>query len=205
MVNQQLINYIKTEEAQVYTPQQLRNYLIQQGYNAQEVDEAISHANQRNIYPRTQNVPPTQTSQNTTPQERPTAITVLSILFFIFGAISLIQNLISIIQGAKSMDLLQMIPIIGPLLNNFIIIFTILGLIMGAVNVLIGWGLWTLQNWARVTALVLSIIGLVILILFALVTLITIIGPIILLIPIIIQIIIIHILRKDTVKKAFGV
>ncbi len=51
MVNQELINYIKTEEAQGYTPQQLRNYLIQQGYNPVEVDEAIRYANTRGVYP----------------------------------------------------------------------------------------------------------------------------------------------------------
>ncbi len=57
MVNQQLINYIKTEEAQGYTPQQLRNYLIQQGYNSAEVDEAIKYANTRGIYPPQQAQP----------------------------------------------------------------------------------------------------------------------------------------------------
>jgi cation transport ATPase len=47
MINQELINYIKTEEAQGYTPQQLSDYLIQQGYSAQEVDEAMKYANQQ--------------------------------------------------------------------------------------------------------------------------------------------------------------
>ena len=41
MVNQQLVDYIKTQEAQGYAPQQLRDSLIQQGYNPNEIDEAI--------------------------------------------------------------------------------------------------------------------------------------------------------------------
>ena len=54
MVNQQLIDYIKSEEAQGYTPKQLYDYLVQQGYNPNEVNEAINSVNQ-NI--ATQNKP----------------------------------------------------------------------------------------------------------------------------------------------------
>ena len=54
MVNQQLVNYIKNSKAKGYTPQRLKNYLIQEGYNAQEVDEAISYTNQDNIQPTQQ-------------------------------------------------------------------------------------------------------------------------------------------------------
>lgn len=43
---QQLIEYIKSNEAQGYNPQQLRNALLQQGYQQNEVDEAIRLANQ---------------------------------------------------------------------------------------------------------------------------------------------------------------
>ena len=46
MVNQQLVDWIKSEEAQGYTPQQLYNSLIQQGYNPNEVIEAINIASQ---------------------------------------------------------------------------------------------------------------------------------------------------------------
>tara|TARA_Y100000310_G_C20543670_1_gene744558 strand:+ start:154 stop:945 length:792 start_codon:yes stop_codon:yes gene_type:complete len=49
-VNPELINYIRTEEAQGYTPKQLRNYLIKHGYDSSEVDKAIEYANQQNIY-----------------------------------------------------------------------------------------------------------------------------------------------------------
>tara|TARA_Y100000310_G_scaffold200114_1_gene200119 strand:- start:251 stop:1042 length:792 start_codon:yes stop_codon:yes gene_type:complete len=49
-INPELIKYIKTEEAQGYTPKQLRNYLIKQGYDSSEVDKAMEYANQQNIY-----------------------------------------------------------------------------------------------------------------------------------------------------------
>ena len=60
MVNQQLIDWIKSEEAQGYTPQQLYNSLIQQGYNPNEVNEAIKIASQPNQ----------QTSQSSEPVKK---------------------------------------------------------------------------------------------------------------------------------------
>lgn len=48
MVNQQLVDWIKNEEAQGYTLRQLYNSLIQQGYNPDEVSEAINIASQPN-------------------------------------------------------------------------------------------------------------------------------------------------------------
>ncbi|MFH1316653.1 MAG: DUF4234 domain-containing protein [Candidatus Woesearchaeota archaeon] len=51
MVNKRLIQYIKTEEAQGYTPKRLRAWLIRNGYKATEVDEALRYANQKDIYP----------------------------------------------------------------------------------------------------------------------------------------------------------
>ena len=46
MVNQELIELIKSEEVQGYASQQLYNFLIQQGYNPNEVNEAIKIASQ---------------------------------------------------------------------------------------------------------------------------------------------------------------
>jgi len=44
MANEQLVNYVKTTMAQGYTAEQLKQGLVQKGYNATEVDEAISVA-----------------------------------------------------------------------------------------------------------------------------------------------------------------
>lgn len=41
MVNKQLVDHIKSQETQGYSSQQLYNYLVQQGYNPNEVKEAI--------------------------------------------------------------------------------------------------------------------------------------------------------------------
>ena len=41
MVEKELIDYIKSTEAQGYAPQQLRSFLIKQGHSAKDVDEAL--------------------------------------------------------------------------------------------------------------------------------------------------------------------
>jgi hypothetical protein len=42
VVNQQIVDWIKSQEAQGYDPQQLYSYLIQQGYNSAEVNDALN-------------------------------------------------------------------------------------------------------------------------------------------------------------------
>ena len=41
MVNKQLADWIKSEEAQGYSEKQLRYYLLKQGYNSKDIDDAI--------------------------------------------------------------------------------------------------------------------------------------------------------------------
>jgi hypothetical protein len=64
MVNQQLVNWIKAQQAQGYTPEQLYNSLVQQGYAPNDVTEAISFASQQPTQPKypppTQQQPPSQ-------------------------------------------------------------------------------------------------------------------------------------------------
>ncbi len=47
MVNQQLVDYIRTEEAQGYPPEQLRNVLLKQGFPADDIDFAIAIVDQQ--------------------------------------------------------------------------------------------------------------------------------------------------------------
>jgi hypothetical protein len=49
MVNKQLADWIKSEEAQGYSEKQLRDYLLKQGYNSKDVDDAIKSFGQKEI------------------------------------------------------------------------------------------------------------------------------------------------------------
>ena len=140
MVNHQLINYIKTEEAQGYTAQQIRNYLIQQGYNAQEVDEAISYANQKNIYPTQQNTnQPTSSSSSGIKRRNPFLIILFSIItlgiYSIFWLVFTTNELKKNTQSAPNplLLLLMLIPFV-----NFIIMFIYFWKYSKAINELTG-------------------------------------------------------------------
>ncbi len=51
MVNPQLIEYLRREEAQGFSAQQLRAWLLQNGYSEQEVDEGLQYAAQQQLHP----------------------------------------------------------------------------------------------------------------------------------------------------------
>jgi len=49
MVNQKLVDYIRRQEAKGYSPMQLYQHLIQQGYNPIEVKEAMDFADEPEV------------------------------------------------------------------------------------------------------------------------------------------------------------
>ena len=55
MVNQQLVDYIRSEELQGYGAKQLHDYLVQQGYDPAQVMEAISSVNQVPLQQKAEN------------------------------------------------------------------------------------------------------------------------------------------------------
>ena len=66
MANQQIVDWIKQQDSQNYTSQQLYNSLVQQGYNPNEVNKAIKIASQ-SPPPINQSIEPTKTSINILP------------------------------------------------------------------------------------------------------------------------------------------
>ncbi len=74
MVNEQLVDYIKNEKSQGYSSQQLYDYLIQQGYNPNDIKEAIDY------------VEKPQTSSS--PNKKFTFIGVSAIIFIVVVVVS---------------------------------------------------------------------------------------------------------------------
>ena len=61
MVNQQLLEYIKGQEAQGHTEQELRQFLLNQGYPQNEIEEAFAVIAGKPITQQT--APPEQQAQ----------------------------------------------------------------------------------------------------------------------------------------------
>jgi len=88
---------------------------------------------------------PTPTSGYSAPSaERPLGVTILALLQIIGGILSLIGGSIFFI-----------IPFIGWIIGGIIVILALLDLV-------IGWGLWSMKSWAWMAAIILNIISLII-------------------------------------------
>lgn len=78
-------------------------------------------------------------------QQRPTGVTIIAVLFFIAGALAIIGGLYTLAMP---------IPWI-PALTSYQIVVGIAAILIGGLEIAAGWGLWTLQDWARITAIIL--------------------------------------------------
>ena len=86
-------------------------------------------------------------------QIRPTGITIIAILFFIGGALNVLGGLMTLFVAIPALD-----PITS-LIASYQIAGGLFLILVGGLQVAVGWGLWTLQDWARVTAIVLYALG----------------------------------------------
>jgi hypothetical protein len=97
-------------------------------------------------------------------KERPDGIGLLAGLFWVLAILAIIGGLFMI--GAKEpiIDVIEeegetsqsVIDLVESLLLG---IGTIL-IIIGIIDIIIGWGLWTLQPWARIAGIILAILSL---------------------------------------------
>ena len=153
MVNQQLVDYIRTQEAQGYTQQQLRDSLIQQGYNPIDVHEAIEAA-----------AKPAEAQQ---PENKPKkgvslGVTLIALTFLINGGSLVFKNAGNLIRGAPNIAAESSINIvtalIGGIYSAFFVAFSILWLVVGTIFLLTSLGLWLQKKWGRILAIISSIL-----------------------------------------------
>ena len=86
-------------------------------------------------------------------QQRPTGVTIMAVLFFIGGALGVLSGLLVFAIPISTMD-----PLISMLVSYQIVIGIIM-IIVSGLYIAVGWGLWALQNWGRIMALVLLALG----------------------------------------------
>jgi len=83
---------------------------------------------------------------------RPSGVTILAVLYWLSAIIAILGGL-AYVAG---------IALLLPL--GFLAILWVLGvalIVIGVLDILIGWGLWNLKRWARTVAIVLAVIGLI--------------------------------------------
>jgi hypothetical protein len=93
-------------------------------------------------------------------KEIPMAVKIISVLSYILAVIYLVAG-IFFIAGAGTLSSLQEVPVIAMLGTAG---FAFLGLILIALAVLaffVGRGLWKGKNWARIVAIIISILGVI--------------------------------------------
>ncbi|MCD6171160.1 MAG: hypothetical protein J7J36_01905 [Thermoplasmata archaeon] len=84
--------------------------------------------------------------------EKPTGIVVLSVLYIIEGLIGIAMG--AVMWGGSSALGFGLAKSLGAAIGAVVII-------IGLIDFLIGYGLWTLKPWARMAAIIFAIIGLI--------------------------------------------
>lgn len=82
---------------------------------------------------------------NVPQRSRPVGITILAILLFISGVLTVLGSLLSFGATASNSGLLTLV---------------IINLILGIAELVLGWGLWTLRPWAFWATVILEVINL---------------------------------------------
>jgi hypothetical protein len=94
---------------------------------------------------------------------RPVGVTILAVLYFLGAVCCVLAGILMILGGGFIATLISqqaqgagvgagVLAGLGAALGVVILIFA-------AVDVLLGWGLWKLKNWARIVTIVLAAIG----------------------------------------------
>ena len=90
--------------------------------------------------------------------ERPAGVTFLAILAFI-GAVILALGGLAMCLGGPMVSRMAMYPGMGMVAGIGTVIIGLIMLGVAAVYILMGVGLWKLQNWARILTIVLAGLG----------------------------------------------
>lgn len=89
----------------------------------------------------------------------PVGVKVVSIIYYIGAGFELLLGIAFFIGAGALGSLAQTIPLLGALGSAVFVVAGILLVGLGILSIFIGRGLWKAQNWARITAIVFSALG----------------------------------------------
>ena len=145
MINQALVEYIKQVEQKGFSKDQIRARLLKEGYKEEDIDYAFANAESFRMPPPAMPELP----------KRPLGISILAILYIIGGLLSIAFGVLLELSGTAY---LEGVPY-ASLITGFITVIAVLLILDGFFNIFIGVGLWKLKRWARICAIVFSILG----------------------------------------------
>ncbi|MBS3074316.1 hypothetical protein J4447_02550 [Candidatus Pacearchaeota archaeon] len=90
----------------------------------------------------------------------PTLVKVIAVLYYI-GAVLFVLAGIMMIAGAGATGLMAFMPFYSIFGAGLLIIGAIIFIAVGVLEFFVGRGLWQGRNWARITAIVLAVLGLI--------------------------------------------
>ncbi len=88
--------------------------------------------------------------------ERPLGVSILAILYFIGGVLSLVQGLFVLAGGAALLIGKAFSPLA---LGSNITVAGLIAVIIAIVDLALGYGLWTGKEWARIIIIIFCILG----------------------------------------------
>lgn len=89
----------------------------------------------------------------------PTGVKVISVLYYIGAGFSILFGLLFFVGAGYMGTLVSQIPLLGLLGSGFFVAVGIILIGLGALSIFIGRGLWKGKNWARITAIIFSVLG----------------------------------------------
>jgi len=156
MVNQQLVDYIKSCKEKGFDVNSVRGHLIKNNFNVNDIDEAIHFVDfaypdkKQEIKSIKQDVSVKQEFK--TDVKRPTGITVVGWFYIITGVLGVISSIFMLLFGNSLSFLTQ------GLIKNYLTMVMGILIVYDLLWTFIGYELLRLKNWARIVAIIMSIL-----------------------------------------------